>query len=64
MTVVGPSWSRFWSGPAADLSGTRGAGQAGAVPDGKRAVMIGVDTGGGDRLALAVLLQYRMATTE
>jgi hypothetical protein len=26
--------------------------------------MIDVDTGGGDRLALAVLVQYRMATTE
>ncbi|MFJ6393965.1 replication-relaxation family protein [Streptomyces sp. NPDC091972] len=26
--------------------------------------MIGVDVGGGDRLALAVLVQYRMATTE
>ncbi|WP_260470837.1 replication-relaxation family protein [Streptomyces sp. RP5T] len=26
--------------------------------------MIGVDAGGGDRLALAVLVQYRMATTE
>ncbi|MBP2056368.1 hypothetical protein J2Z21_009386 [Streptomyces griseochromogenes] len=26
--------------------------------------MIGVDAGGGDRLALAVLTQYRMATTE
>jgi hypothetical protein len=27
-------------------------------------VVIGVDVGGGDRLALAVLVQYRMATTE
>lgn len=27
-------------------------------------VTIGVDAGGGDRLALAVLAQYRMATTE
>ncbi|MGW7256559.1 replication-relaxation family protein [Streptomyces sp. NPDC054834] len=26
--------------------------------------MIGVDAGSGDRLALAVLTQYRMATTE
>ncbi|WP_225890421.1 MULTISPECIES: replication-relaxation family protein [Streptomyces] len=42
----------------------RGAGQAGAVPDGKRVVMIDVDAGGRDRLALAVLVQYRMATTE
>ncbi|GHA70864.1 hypothetical protein GCM10010372_82430 [Streptomyces tauricus] len=26
--------------------------------------MVNVDAGGGDRLALAVLVQYRMATTE
>jgi hypothetical protein len=26
--------------------------------------MIGVDVGSGDRMALAVLTQYRMATTE
>jgi hypothetical protein len=30
----------------------------------ERTVMIGVDVGSGDRLALAVLAQYRMATTE
>ncbi|MFJ9481472.1 replication-relaxation family protein [Streptomyces mirabilis] len=43
-----------------------------AVPDrpvphrtgSERTVMIGVDAGNGDRLALAVLTQYRMATTE
>ncbi|MEU1275613.1 replication-relaxation family protein [Streptomyces sp. NPDC005799] len=42
-----------------------GAAQDGAPVQGRRAdEMIDVDPGGGDRLALAVLVQYRMATTE
>ncbi|CAM5457222.1 hypothetical protein BSAF29S_05013 [Bacillus safensis subsp. safensis] len=43
--------------------GRRRAGRR--LPEGERdSVVIGVDVGGGDRLALAVLVQYRMATTE
>ncbi|MEU9737429.1 replication-relaxation family protein [Streptomyces sp. NPDC048002] len=35
----------------------------GALKDGGRRLVVQVDAGGGDRLALAVLAQYRMATT-
>ncbi|MGQ4389847.1 replication-relaxation family protein [Streptomyces sp. SAS_270] len=43
----------------------RGAVQDGAPYEERRAdEMIDVDAGGGDRMALAVLVQYRMATTE
>ncbi|WP_234436335.1 replication-relaxation family protein [Streptomyces sp. NRRL S-813] len=63
MTVVGSFWSVVWSGARAGLALTRGAVQDGAAPY-KEGGPAGVDAGGGDRLALAVLAQYRMATTE
>lgn len=66
VTVLGPSRSAFRAGPAADLAGTCGgrAVRRRTGEEASRPVVIGVDVGGGDRLALAVLVKYPMATTE
>ncbi|MFB6958449.1 hypothetical protein ACFCYB_15810, partial [Streptomyces sp. NPDC056309] len=61
MTVIGSSWSVEWSRVSAGLARTRGSGQAGAAPAKRTGrAMADVDAGGGDRMAPAVLTQYRM----
>ncbi|MEU0971363.1 hypothetical protein ABZ357_40375 [Streptomyces sp. NPDC005917] len=52
------------AGCCRDRYARRRAGRHRTVREASRSVMIGVDVGSGDRLALGVLAQYRMATTE
>ncbi|MDQ0771599.1 hypothetical protein QF026_000065 [Streptomyces aurantiacus] len=52
------------AGCCCDWYARRRAGRRRSVREASGSVMIGLDVGSGDRLALGVLAQYRMATTE